>query len=331
MVTVFTFNRHSAYLHLLSHADADFLVQGKWETDARPHPDNVTFVDESEVEWALHQSEVWLSHLIYPDLLFFLKRAHSVGWPEKIVQIMHGRLERVGHIGSIPKQKVYKAGKQATVPLLREVGKRWPVESVYISEFVSQSWNLPGEVIYPGSVVDMSSNDVVRSPPALVVGNNLDRDHFDAETLKYLIREEEVAVCGANENLAFHPGYVSWGKLRELYRNSLCYLNLLQPPENSFNLATVEALSAGCPVVTTPHPHSIFTNGENALVCHRPDEFAEAIQRLRDDSSLAERLSRESKHLAEKLFSQDRFVSNWNRILGVAGRTSASRDIKENV
>lgn len=331
MVTVFTFNRHSAYLHLLSYVDADFLVQGEWGTDTRPNPDNVTFISQSEVERALCRSEIWLSHMIYPDFLFFLKHARSIGWPEKVVQIMHGRLERVGHIGSIPTQKVYKAGKRASVPLLREVGKRRAVEFVFISEFVSQSWDLPGKVVYPGSVIDANLSDVTRTSPALVVGNNLDRGHFDKDTLKYLIREEEVVVCGANENPAFQSGYVPWDELIELYQNSLCYLNLLQPPENSFNLATVEALSTGCPIVTTPHPNSIFTDEENALVCHSPDEFTEAIKRLRDDPLLIERLSRESEHLAEELFSLDRFLGDWNQVLGVSDRTSASRDTEENV
>jgi hypothetical protein len=316
MVNIFTFDRHPAYLHLLSYVDADFLIQGGWETDTRPHPNNVSFINKSDIDWALNQSDVWLSHLIHPDLYFFLKRAFSGSWPEKIVQIMHGRAERVGHIESILKRKVYKVGKQATIPLLREVGKQRPTEFVFISEFVSQSWNLSGEVIYPGSVINTDSSNEARSPPALVVGNNLDRDHFDEETLEYIIQNEEVAVCGANP--AYQPGYVSWSKLTELYQNSLCYLNLLQPPENSFNLATVEALSTGCPVVTTPHPHSIFTDEENALICHTPYEFTEAIQRLRDDPLLVERLSHESEHLAEELFSLDRFVGDWNRILGVS-------------
>lgn len=316
MVTAFSYNRHPAYQYLLSRADVDFIVCNRWDTTTRPCPDNITFVDQSEVEWALSESDIWLSHLIKPDLFRLLRYARQLGQPERIVQVMHGRADRTDHISTPSMSTVYEIAKRVIQPPLEVLSKFFPIDYVYITPFVASSWQMTGRVIEPGAPTDEITPASARRGPPLIVGNELDRGHFAIETVRRLQQSRDVRVCGANE--AVESTFMPWVELVDAYKNARCYLNLLQPPENAFNLATLEAMAGGCPIVTLPHPQSPFTHGETALVCDTAAEFEAAIDRLGEDQQLRERLSQASRELATGRFDIDRFANQWEACLGVA-------------
>lgn len=316
MVTAFSYNRHPAYQYLLSHADIDFIVCDRWDATTRPRPDNVTFVDRSEIEWALSESDVWLSHLITPDLVDLLRYARRLGRPERIVQVMHGRADRTDHIQSSGKRAMYDVAKRAIQLPLSILPNVVPIEYVYITPFVANSWRMDGHVIEPGAPTGEITPASSRDGPPLVVGNDLDRGHFAIDMVRHLQQSRNVRVCGAND--AVESTFMPWTELVQTYQSACCYLNLLRPPENAFNLATLEAMAGGCPIVTLPHPNSPFTHEETALVCETPAEFETAIDRLAEDRALRERLSEASRELATTRFDMDRFSNQWERRLDVS-------------
>ncbi|WP_224448679.1 glycosyltransferase [Haloprofundus salilacus] len=316
MPTVFTYNQHPAYLYLLSHVDAEFVVVGEWGVDTRSHPDNVRFIDSCEADEYAGYADVWLSHLITPDLARFAQMGRRIGWPDKLVQIMHGRSDRVGHLRSPLARAGYRAAKQAVIPVLWAVGRTLDIEYVYISDYVADSWRIGGHTIYPAVLPELYEGGQTDGEDyALVVGNELHRGHFEFDILQQVIGRRDVRVCGANPQLVTEPGRVSWGELKRQYRNANCYVNLLQPPENSFNLATLEAIGSGTPIVTLQHPESVFENGVTALVCETAEEVVEAMDRLRDDEALAKRLRTNAHQLAAETFDMERFQRSWRAVL----------------
>lgn len=320
MVEVFTFNRHPAYIHLLSYTDAEINVYGGWDKNVRPdRPCINPITNTSELRRGLEDSEVWLSHLIYPDLLFFMRQRQFLGGDKKVIQIMHGRKDRTGHIRSHLLRHLYKAGKMRADSILDVVTSWRALEFVFISDQVANSWNLEGPTIRPGAInlIEEESipNPSKRGEYVLVVGNRMDRDHFSTEILEELNVEHEVVFCGTdNDEVPFETDYVPWGDLQRHYRNCLCYLNLLTPPENPFNLATIEAMSAGAPVLTLPHPDSIYTDGTDTIICSNVDEFKSAVERLKTDPELRARLSEQGRKFTEEYFSMKRFKDEWNSI-----------------
>lgn len=316
MVTVFTYNRHAAYLYLLSHVDVDLYVVGEWSTDTRPHPKNVTFVSENKAEKYAGMADVWLSHIISPDLIEFLKLGVRIGWPERLIQIMHGRSDRVGHIDSTFNRFIYRQGKQAVQPFLKKLGDLIPLKFVHISKFVAESWNVGGSVVMPAviSEIERGNTDQPWRHP-LVVANDINRTHFARNIMMNLHDEFNIRVCGSNPDLSIPPGRVSWNNLLKEYARSSCYLNLLRPPENSFNLATLEAIGSGTPIITLEHPRSVFKHERTALICSDESEVREALQRLMGNRSLRNQLSNNAQKMAEDIFGIDRFRNQWNNIL----------------
>lgn len=321
MVEVFTFNRHPSYIHLLSHADVSLTVYGEWDEDVRPKPANVRTVAGTEgLARALREADVWLSHLLYPDLWFFLRQLPIVSRTKLIVQVMHGKKSRAGHVHGSLRKAVYTAVKQRIDVPLRAVASLCALRFVFISEGVARSWRLEGMTIRPGAInlaeMDAPPDPETREGYALVVGNRLDREHFATDFLCALARDHRVVVCGTdNEAVPFETEFVTWERLQDHYRRCLCYLNLLSPPENPFNLATLEAMSAGAPVLTSPHPESTFVNDKDAVVCSTADQFSAAMDRLATDADYRARLSANSHRFAEKRFPLEGFIDAWNTVL----------------
>lgn len=318
MTKVFTYNRHTAYLYMLSRADIDLYVAGGWSENARPKPNNITLVQNEEIDEVIGSCDVWLSHLITPDLIEFVKRGISTGWPDKIIQVMHGRVDRTGHVEPAWLEPMYALGKRVVVGPLELLRRTRPVEFTYISESVASSFSpIDGTTIHPGALTDEiePTGIVEREQWPLTVANDINRGHFDTPALTKLNQETDLHTCGSNEDSDLRPGRVPWSELKRQYRNALCYCNLVRPPENSFNLATLEALASGTPIVTTEHPDSVFKHEKNALVCETPQGFVEAVHRLQQDRELAADLSTSSRELAEKKFSLNRFVSKWEAVI----------------
>lgn len=210
---------------------------------------------------------------------------------------------------------MYDIAKQTIQFPLTVLPNLVPVDYVYITPFVAGSWRMPGRVIEPGAPTDEITPASTRDAPPLIVGNELDRGHFAIDIVNQLQQSRDVRVCGAND--AVESTFMPWMELADTYQNALCYLNLLQPPENAFNLATLEAMAGGCPIVTLPHPQSPFVHEETALVCETASEFETAIDRLATDSSLRRRLSEASRELATTRFNIERFIKQWEQKLKV--------------
>lgn len=314
MTTVFTYNQHPAYIYLLSHVDAEFYVVGSWDVETRPHPENIQFVSPDNAGRYASKADVWLSHLITPDLIRFIRLGRQLGWPERIVQVMHGRSDRTGHIDSEFKRVGYWYGKKAVIPLLWLGKLTGKIEYVYISDYVADSWKVRGKTIYPAVLPEIETHRDTEDY-VLVVGNELHRGHFEFDILQEVLSEDHFHVCGRNPKVDAGPGRVSWTNLKSQYQGACCYVNLLQQPENSFNLATLEALGSGVPIVTLDHPRSVFEHEETALVCTDAREIEDAIDRLRRDKELARELAANAKHMANNRFDISRFRQEWLTVL----------------
>lgn len=107
-------------------------------------------------------------------------------------------------------------------------------------------------------------------------------------------------------------GYVN--DVSPYFENSLCFVSPLILGAG-IKIKILEALSAGLPVVTNKiGAEGIdLTNEENYLHCEKPEEYVEAINRLRHDDKLRRKLSTNGKLHVANFFDVD---ASLDRLIG---------------
>src|SRR5699024_4304677 len=87
----------------------------------------------------------------------------------------------------------------------------------------------------------------------------------------------------------------------------------------SLGLSLVEAMMVGMPIVgiaATELPN-VITNGVNGWVDSLPKRLIDCMHRLIDEPTLARRWGEAAREEAILRFSIERFIDDWNRLLGV--------------
>jgi glycosyltransferase involved in cell wall biosynthesis len=307
-VKVLTVNRHTAYMHLLCKTKHDFYFTAiPWNPTERPWPENATILSAG---WPKSfRPEVVLGHAPATDLLRLGSLAMRRGIP--YVQMFHGRRERVGLRPSAIRRSI----KSAYSRVLDAVSRFSCIQFVFISDTVKRSWNLPGAVIRPGIDVDEMAKYQGDDPSLLVVANHLERPHFALDILREISRTLPVRIIGENPTIPGVGPARNWDELRHAYSSCRAFVNLTREPEDGYNLATLEAMATGMPVLTLAHPTSPICDGVNGLIARTAAELRDAASRLLRDRSLARRLGEEARQTVRAEFPIERFVENWNRVL----------------
>lgn len=140
-------------------------------------------------------------------------------------------------------------------------------------------------------------------PFILAVSSMAANKNFDlmAAALHRLDRDVDMVVAGGRNSRVFARtpelpaqfhclGYVSDGELRALYERALC---LIYPSSyEGFGFPPLEAMTCGCPVITTRVASLPEVCGEAALYCGTGDAqgLAAHLQSLVDDAGMRQRL-----------------------------------------
>lgn len=310
---ILTVNRHTAYLYLLSKTGHQFYVIAaeKWgEFCQRPLPENIAILESLPDKKRLKSFDVVIGHDPLQDFFKLGLPAIRNGIP--YIQIIHGRIERAGYRRSILRRWVKRVYRDVILKPVSHVKK---VKFVFISPTVQSSWKLPGSVILPGIPVDEMLPYQGQEETLLIVGNHLHREHFNFEALVTLSRYLPVKVVGRNPKIPGAKPASSWEELRKLYSSCRAYLNITREPEDGYNLATLEAMASGMPVLTLRHPTSPIEDGFNGMVAEDTKELIEKGRVLLQDWNLARELGRNAQQTIIHKFSIWRFVDDWNEIL----------------
>jgi glycosyltransferase involved in cell wall biosynthesis len=310
-LNILTINRHTAYLYLLSKTGHIFyvLTAEEWgESAQRPLPSNVNILRREDAR--INDFGVVIGHDPLYDLLCLGLQALRRG--VQYIQVFHGRRQRTGYHRS----KVKGIGKAIYGKIVLNIFSCLTrVQYVFISESARASWQLPGVIIRPGIPVDemMDYSGTIES--LLVVGNDLHREHFDFDAILHLSKSLPVRIVGNNPQIPGAKSASSWEELKSFYSSYRAYVNITKEPEDGYNLATLEAMASGMPVVTLAHPTSPVRDGYNGLVARNSDELIEKGQRLLSDWKLAKELGINARRTIVNEFSIEQFVRRWNDVL----------------
>ena len=313
-LTILTFNWHEPYLELLSRTENKFLVvepeisHGKhrrWNTNLRPCPENVKIISIESALETLEQGEV---DLVIAHNVKDLKVIQEYQLPK--IMVFHNRFstERALSDDSISREKYI----QQLNPLLQGV------KNVFISPSKKADWRLPGEVILPGIDLNLYGNYSGKDASILRVGNMLkERDltmGFSAsETISAGF---SLVTLGDNPTLADSHMSEGLDDLLENYRTNRLYLNTtVDEFEDGYNLAMLEAMATGMPVITTANKTSPIQDGFNGYISDDIQSLRNSVQILLNNAELARKMGERARQTVELKFSMENFLESWSRVM----------------
>jgi len=113
--------------------------------------------------------------------------------------------------------------------------------------------------------------------------------------------------------------------LIDIYRHASVFLNtsLISPIPHSL----LEAMSVGCPVVTTATCEipNIVIDGYNGFISNDPVMLRKRLEELLTNPSIAIELSRNARRTIIERFSLGRFVQDWNKVLYEAANGTSNQ------
>jgi GT2 family glycosyltransferase/2-polyprenyl-3-methyl-5-hydroxy-6-metoxy-1,4-benzoquinol methylase len=309
---ILTFNWHEPYLSLLTRVGFDWTVADwwrPWNAACRPLPANARLCAHSGLASALVRER--RVDLVVCQTIDDLRWLGDATTPRLF--LAHN---------SLPNEvRGAEPAAEALKDFVRDALRRDGSLFVAISEMKLESWGLEGIVIPPG--IDCTAFD---SPAgaytgdiasALTVANLLrERGHMlGATELERALSDLPWRILGVNPLLGSTEA-ASWETLVEAYRSHRFYAHATRWPwEDGYNLALLEAMAAGMPVVTWANPTSPITEGVDGFIAADPEMFRHWAMRLLADPVLARRMGATARGSVLARFPFDAFLERWRTAL----------------
>ncbi len=318
---VLTFNWHEGYLHLLSKTGFAFDVVQKrkgglygWIEAFRPVPPNVRLIHARAAREGLRAGRYQrvIAHN-FEDLL----AVRDCGVP--VVLVFHNKLStEIALSRTAVDREDYLARAERLVRSVPDLSL------VFVSRAKQIDWGFQGRVILPGIDPDDYSGYAGDEPRVLRVGNGLkERDLMLGWSVQERILDGlPSTVVGLNPSLSASILPESWDAFRLLLVHHRVFLNTTLPPyEDGYNLAMLEAMATGMPVVSIANPSSPIEDGVNGFVSEQEETLRERILELLQNRERALAIGRRARQTVLERFPISRFLSEWRDVLGEGSRT----------
>lgn len=317
---ILTFNWHEPYLGMLAGTGHEWVIADwhrPWNTGFRPLPENAARCgDEAEAAALVDDRRVDLVLCQSPQDLAWLDER-----PCPVIYLAHN---------SLPNEvrgREADAAERLRQWVQAQLAKRQGL-FVAISEMKARSWALGDTVILPGIDVEHFGGYSGDLPVALTVANLLrERDHMlGFGKLEGGLAGMRWQILGTNPALGTGQAK-TWEALKAAYRLHRLYAHATQWPwEDGFNLALLEAMATGMPVVSWANPTSPIAEGISGFLAEDAETFAHWARRLLADRELAMKLGAAGRRLVADRFPFEAFRERWTEVLErAANRNTGSR------
>jgi len=310
-LSILTFNWHEPYLCKLAKTGHFFDVvapslprfgERLWDNSIRPLPQNVKIIS-AESAAAKMERNAYAAAICHnvADVAF------AARFDTPIILIFHNTLTAELAIGG---NTVSREDYLASIkPMLERADIK-----VFVSEMKKRDWELSGEVIHHGVDVSEFGPYTGNILKVLQVANLLKERSFmlDYELRKKIGERFGVHIAGRNPSIEGSAPAESFARLRSLYSESRVYMSAtVYPYEDAYNMATLEAMATGAPVVCNEHPLSFIHDSFNGFVCENSEAMIERIQELYADAHLARNIGRAGRDLVRNAFPMEKFLARW--------------------
>ncbi|MBW2121472.1 MAG: glycosyltransferase [Deltaproteobacteria bacterium] len=312
-LNILTFNWHEAYLTMLARTGHLFhaveVAKGGhfgWQYNMRPLPENITLLQEAEALARLRAGDF---DLVVCHNMRDLLAVEGVDIPK--ILVFHNKIStEIALGGHRATAEQYRTG-------IRDLAARNRLTLVFISESKRENCALEGPVILPGIDLNHYGGYKGEVERVLRVGNLMkERDiMLGFSWQEEILRGIPSTLVGINPTVAESRVSESWQDLKNHYQSHRLFLNsTLHPWEDGYNLAMLEAMATGMPVVSIANPTSPIVDGINGYISQDTAYLRHRIEELLSDREKASELGRQARKTVEKRFPMARFVRGWNRL-----------------
>lgn len=279
-----------------------------WDEAMRPLPPKARVIRLADVPRSGEQYRCIVAHNL-SDLL----DVKSIPGPRLLV--LHETL-----VGAILEQRT----TVSTTELRRAVAeftKLTNTHVVAISKLKGTSWGICDDIVtaaaspedYPDWQGDIArglriANHILRRPRILMW-----KFHEQA------FGDLPITLVGHNPEMNGVHAATNWSELKDILSHHRFYVHTADPQfEDGYNMATLEAMAAGLPVLGNRHPTSPIVHGVNGFLSDDPVELRNHAIRLLEDRELAARMGAAARETVAKHFPSSRFADGFKRSLATA-------------
>jgi hypothetical protein len=324
--TLLVFNCHEAWVYQLSVLgyNLDIIVglegrnQPTWDERMRPVPPNSRFITLSEALKSTTNYYCIITHnmidlldvklrpeprinVIHLPIEARLMEEKSKIEPEKIRETLHEYLELIG-------------GHAVAVTMSK--GKSWG----FTEDIVNVSSNPEDYLSYSGQLAC-----------GLRIANCIE---IRKECLLWDFHEIAfgtipVRIVGHNPGMAGVESSKNWDNLKDMLQSHRFYIHTADPKyEDGFNMATLEAMAAGMPILGNRHPTSPIEHGKSGFLSDDPNEMQKYARMLLDDRDLAVTMGRQAQKVVLERFSTTRFKDAFLKSIEIARKKWAGKKVE---
>lgn len=187
-----------------------------------------------------------------------------------------------------------------------------------VSELKRRSWGLEADVLGFGVRVDDYPRATGEAATGIRVSNHFNRRRriLLADLHDAAFTGLPIEFVGHNEDMIGVTAASDWDDLKRRLARSRFFVHTADPTmEDGYNMATVEAMAAGLPILGNVHPSSPVEHGKSGYLSDSPSELRSFAERLLEDRALALELGAAARARATELFSKEAFHRGFLRIL----------------
>lgn len=314
-LNILTFNWHEPYLCLLAKLGYDFQVVEPeispslvrhWDVKMRSVPARVNIISLKQAKEKLEDGSIDLAIAQNLQDLIYLQ---NYDIPKIIV--FHNKLST--ELALTKNNNLTAVEYREKIEFLLK-----DVKKVFISESKRADWGMDGKVILPGIDVNEYGGYTGELSSILRVGNLLqERDLMMGYTASQLITDGFPCVTlGLNPVLQGVKLSNSFDDLLNHYRQCRCYINTtVDNYEDGYNLAMLEAMAIGMPVVSTSNRTSPIRNGDNGFISGDIQRLRVYVEELLKNPKMAKDLGERGRRTVIKEFNIQTFLDNWNDVI----------------
>jgi glycosyltransferase involved in cell wall biosynthesis len=303
--TLLVFNCHEAWVYQLACLGFRLdiitglkgMYKSSWDTNIRPIPPNSRFLTLPQ---ALKSAENYYCIITnnIADLLDVKSR------PEPKIMMIHLSLE-----ARMVEEKS-SVSPEAMKKMLHKYVNLVGCHVVAVTQFKGESWGFTEDIVTCGINPEEYPPFEGNLPMGLRVSN------FILRRQKFLLWDFHkkafdslpVRIVGHNPEMPDVWPSQNWDHLKQLYQSHRFFIHTADPQlEDGFNMASVEAMAAGMPILGNCHPTSPIRNGVNGFLSDNPDELRNYAQMLLQDRDLAIQMGHNARQTAIELFSIEMF------------------------
>ncbi|MEP7346453.1 MAG: glycosyltransferase, partial [Gemmatimonadaceae bacterium] len=307
---------HEAWVHQLGVLDADLdIVVGlpgrytsDWDQRMRPLPGNARLTTLAEARDAGTQYDCVINHNI-TDLL----DTKSFAAPKLLV--LHETLD-----GRMAQQDADFDARDMRATLNAYLA-RVRGHAIAVSRMKAMSWGVTHVVVQFAVDPDAYLPHAGHVASGLRVANHITSKRiflawdFHQQALDGL----PMKLIGHNPDMPGVEAAEDWNALKQDLASHRFYVHTADPHfEDGYNMATLEAMAAGLPVLTNRHPTTIVEHGKSGFICDTPDEMRRYACELLADPALAQRLGERAQDIVRAAYSPLRFKVDFTRAIADA-------------